>query len=137
MSIESGIKADAEKALTVLEAVGKDFAKGLTVVVKYAPEGAALANAIFPASIAVTPEAVAAVNLLQNTILATEAKYAASGAATGTGAQKAAEVLAVSGPAAASLLTSAGAPASTTTRIGNIVTAIVGVMNVQTAVAAA
>lgn len=117
------------KFLSFLKHVGQDFEKGLGIAVKVAPEVNALANIIFPASIAVTAPATAALNLIQNSVISIEQKYAASGIQSGTGLQKSAEVLSLAGPAATQLLTQAGVSNVTDDYISSIVTAVVGVLN--------
>jgi hypothetical protein len=120
------------KFIGFLETVGKDFEKGLTWAVAEAPAVDGLLSVIYPQSVAITTPATAAINLLQNSILTIEQKYAASGAASGTGAQKAAEVLSLAGPAATSLLTTAGVSGVTDSYISTLITAIVGILNVKT-----
>jgi hypothetical protein len=93
----------------VLESIGKGFAKGLTWAVSYA---------------------VAATTLIQNAVLIVEQKYAASGVAKGTGPQKLAEVVQLSGDAVTSLLSAAGIKADTA-YIEKLVSAVVGILNVQ------
>lgn len=63
----------------VLEAIGKDFEKGLTWAVQYAIPVEKLVALIFPAA---APEATTladATTLIQNAVLEVEQKYAASG----------------------------------------------------------
>lgn len=127
----------SNKVVRFLEAAGKDFAKGLAFAVKEAPAVDKLAAVIFPSSVAVTAPATTALKLLQNSVVAIEQKYAASGVQSGTGEQKTAEVLALAGPAATSLLTAAGVPAVDDSYIGSIVDAIVGVLNVTPAATSA
>lgn len=127
----------ANKFIGFLETVGKDFLKGLGVAVKYAPSASALAAAIFPPSVAESAPATAALNLIQNSVISIEQKYAASNAQTGTGVQKAAEVLTLAGPAATSLLTQAGVPAVDDTYIGDVINAVVAVLNAKAAPATA
>lgn len=126
----------ANKFITFLEAVGKDFAKGLGFAVKAAPELSALAALLYPPAVALIPAVTTALNLVQHTIIAVEQKYAASGIQNSTGTQKAADVLAIVGPAVTSLLTTAGVPNVDTTYVGNLTTAIVSILNVTPAVVA-
>lgn len=112
-----------------LETAGKEFAKGLGFAVKEAPAVSALAALLYPPSMAVAPLVVGGLSLLQNSVVSIEQKYAAANLQNGTGTQKAAEVLALSGPAATQMLTAAGVPNVTDVYIGNIITAIVGVLN--------
>ena len=116
--------------LNVLEEVGKDFEKGLKWAVEYAVPVEKLVGLLFPqAAPAVTAVADAA-SLIQSAVLLVEQKYAASGAQSGTGAQKLAEVMALAGSAVASLLQQAGILASGS-YIESLVSAVVGVLNVQ------
>jgi hypothetical protein len=71
-----------------------------------------------------------ATTLIQGAVLLVEQKYAASGAQHGTGAQKLAEVMALAGAAVVSLLQQAGLLA-TTSYVESLVSAVVGVLNVQ------
>ena len=122
----------ANKFVGFLESAGKDFMKGLAFVVKYAIPVEKLVALLFPS---LAPEATAAVDattLLQNAIILVEQKYAASGVQSGTGAQKAAEVLILAEQSVTSLLASAGVKADTA-YIQNLVNAIVAIMNVQAA----
>jgi hypothetical protein len=121
----------ANKFIGFLETVGKLFQKGLTWAVAEAPAADALLNIIYPGSAVITGPATAAINLLQNSIITIEQKYAASGVQSGTGAQKAAEVLSLAGPAATSLLTTAGVSGVDDTYINNLITALVAVLNVK------
>jgi len=121
----------SNKFVGFLETVGKGFMKGLGWATKEAPAVSGLAALLFPGSVAVSAPLTVGLNLLQNTILTIEQKYAASGVQSGTGAQKTAEVLALAAPAAASLLTQAGVPGVDEAYIGQLVSAIVGILNVH------
>lgn len=146
ISISSSIQsnpakaADAVKETTMatnkfigfLEAAGKDFEKGLSWAVAEAPAVDKVLADFFPASVAVSAPATLGLNLLQNSILAIEQKYAASGAQGGTGTQKAAEVLTLSGPAATALLNQAGLPAADDSYVSDIVDLLVGALNLKT-----
>lgn len=124
------------KFLGFLEAAGKDFMKGLGWAVKEAPAVDRVANLIWPASVAVTVPVTLGLNLLQNGILAIEQKYAASGVQSGTGPQKAAEVLALAGPAASALFMHAGVPEVNDGLLGNLIKLLVDVLNVTAPVTA-
>jgi hypothetical protein len=116
--------------LNVLEEIGKDFEKGLRWAVAYAIPVEKLVGLLFPQ---VAPAAVAvadATSLIQSAVLLVEQKYAASGAQHGTGAQKLAEVMALVGSAVVSLLEKAGVVASDS-YIESLISAVVGVLNVQ------
>lgn len=114
----------------VLEAIGKDFEKGLTWAVQYAIPVEKLVALIFPAA---APEATTladATTLIQNAVLEVEQKYAASGMQSGTGTQKLAEVMTVAGAAVTALLKQAGVSASTP-YVQSLVSAVVAILNVQ------
>jgi len=110
-------------------------------IIKYAPPVAKLAEMIFPqfaTEIAAgTSTVLDATTLIQNAVLMVEQKYAASGAATGTGAQKSAEVLTLTSAAVTSLLAAAGVTGATPAYIQGIITAVVSVLNVTAAPPAA
>jgi hypothetical protein len=120
----------ANKFIGFLEAVGKDFLKGLGFAVKYAIPVEKLVALLFPTLAPEATAAVGATTLLQSAILLVEQKYAASGVQNGTGQQKTAEVLLLSEQAVTSLLAQAGIHADTS-YIQNLISAIVAIMNVQ------
>lgn len=121
--------------------IGKEEKVVYADIVKYAPKAATLAEMLFPSEAAAiaagTSTALDATTLIQNAVLMVEQKYVASGAATGTGVQKSAEVLALAGPAVTSLLTAAGVSNASTSYIQNLITAVVSVLNVTAAPASA
>jgi hypothetical protein len=119
----------------VLEALGKDFAKGLKWAVQYALPVEKLVALLFPAAGPAVAVLANATTLIQNAVLLVEQKYAASGVQSGTGPQKLAEVLALAGDAIAALLAKAGITA-TADYIESLVSAVVAILNVQPAPAA-
>ena len=114
----------------VLEAVGKDFAKGLSWAIKYAVPAEKLAALLFPQFAPELATVSTATTLIQNTVLLVEQKYAASGIASGTGTQKLAEVVLLVGDAVTSLLAKAGIDADST-YIQSLISAVVAILNVQ------
>jgi hypothetical protein len=120
----------------VLEAIGKDFAKGLKWAVQYAVPVEKLVALLFPAAAPVATAVADATALIQTAVLLVEQKYAASGVQTGTGAQKLAEVMTLAGDAVATLLTQAGITTSAA-YLESLVSAVVAVLNVQPAPVAA
>lgn len=114
----------------VLDMIGKDFAKGLKWAVTYAVPIERLVGLLFPAAAPVAAEIADATALIQSAVLLVEQKYAASGVQSGTGQQKLAEVLLLSGDAVAALLAKAGISA-TTDYIGRLVSAVVAILNAQ------
>ena len=119
----------------VLEAIGKDFAKGLTWAVQYGLPVEKLVGLLFPAAAPATTALADATTLIQNAVVLVEQKYAASGVQAGTGAQKLAEVLTLAGDAVTSLLASAGITAAAD-YVQTLVSAVVAILNVQPAPAA-
>ena len=73
-----------------------------------------------------------ATSLIQTAVLLVEQKYAASGVQNGTGAQKLSEVMLLTEQSVTSLLSSAGITADAS-YLQNIVSAVVGILNVQAA----
>lgn len=122
----------SNKLIGFLEAIGKDFMKGLGFALKYIIPIGSLVTLIFPPAAAVVPEVAAAATLIQNAVLLVEQKYAASGVQNGTGAQKSAEVLTLTEAAVVSLLKQAGITADTS-YIQKLINAVVAILNVQTA----
>lgn len=116
--------------LRVLEEVGKDFEKGLQWAVEYAVPVEKLVALLFPQAAPAVNAVADATTLIQSAVLLVEQKYAASGAQSGTGAQKLAEVMVLAGAAVTSLLQQAGISASGN-YIESLVSAVVGVLNVQ------
>ncbi len=121
--------------VSVLEAVGKDFAKGLKWAVQYAVPVEKLAGLLFPAAAPVMTAVADATSLIQAAVLQVEQKFAAAGVQTGTGAQKLAEVLTLAEGAVTTLLKEAGINADTS-YITQLVNAVVAILNVQAAPAA-
>src|SRR5580692_4401784 len=74
--------------VSVLETIGKGFAKGLKWAVEYAVPVERLVGLLFPAVAPVANELADATSLIQTAVLLVEQKYAASGAQSGTGTQK-------------------------------------------------
>ena len=120
----------------VLEAIGKDFAKGLKWAVQYPVPVEKLVALLFPAAAPVATAVADATALIQTAVLLVEQKYAASGVQSGTGVQKLAEVMTLAGDAVATLLTQAGITASAS-YVESLVSAVVAVLNVQPAPVAA
>ena len=124
------------KIASVMEKIGKDFAIGLAEVEKYLPEVATLASLIFPQDAAPIAATVNTVGLIQNAVAVIEQKYAATGAATGTGAQKLADVLTIVTPTVTQLLATEGLNINQT-QITGIVNAVVAILNAQVSIAPA
>ena len=118
--------------ISVLEAVGKGFEKGLKWAVTYAVPVERLVALLFPAAAPAANELANATSLIQSAVLLIEQKYAASGAQSGTGPQKLAEVLVLTQQTVTALLAKAGIQADTN-YIASIVSAVVAILNVQQA----
>ena len=120
------------KFISIMEQIGKDALKALSEVVKYLPAAASLAAEIFPAQTAVISGVVNSVDLIQNAVVTVEQKMAAGGAATGTGTQKAADVLTIVTPVVTQLLTAEGITVDSA-YIQGLVNAVVAILNVRSA----
>ena len=114
----------------VLEAIGKGFEKGLSWAVKYAVPAEKLVALLFPAASPTATVLASATTLIQNAVLEVEQKYTASGVQSGTGTQKLAEVMTLAGSAVTALLTQAGVESSPA-YVQSLVSAVVGILNVQ------
>ncbi|WP_158942061.1 hypothetical protein [Granulicella sp. S190] len=116
--------------VSVMETIGKGFAKGLKWAVEYAVPVEKLVGLLFPAAAPVVNEVADATSLIQTAVLLVEQKYAASGAQNNTGAQKLSEVLLLTEQSVTALLVKAGIPADST-YVANIISAVVAILNVQ------
>ena len=115
---------------SVLETVGKGFAKGLKWAVEYAVPVEKLVGLLFPAAAPAATEVADATSLIQTAVLLVEQKYAASGVQSGTGAQKLSEVMLLTEQSVTALLAKAGITADSS-YIANVVSAVVAILNVQ------
>ena len=115
-----------------LEAVGKDFAKGLKWSLEYGVPVEKLVALLFPATAPAMAAAIDATSLIQAAVVQVEQKFTAAGVQSGTGTQKLAEVLTLTEQAVTNLLSSAGIQASTA-YVTKLVTAVVAILNVQPA----
>ena len=122
--------------VSVLEAIGKGFEKGLKWAVTYAVPVERLVGLLFPSAAPVANEVADATSLIQTAVLLVEQKYAASGVQSGTGAQKLAEVMLLTESAVTTLLAKAGVQVSTA-YLQSVVSAVVAILNVQRASAPA
>ncbi|HEU5340517.1 hypothetical protein [Edaphobacter sp.] len=116
--------------ISVMETIGKDFAKGLKWAAAYALPAEKLVALLFPSAAPVINELADATTLIQNAVLVVEQKFAAEGRQSGTGAQKLGEVLALVEQTVTALLAKAGIHADTS-YIEKIVSAVVALLNVQ------
>ena len=121
---------------SVLETIGKGFEKGLKWAVEYAVPVEKLVALLFPEAAPLAAGVANATSLIQTAVLLVEQKYAASGVQNGTGAQKLSEVMLLTEQSVTSLLSSAGITADAS-YLQNIVSAVVAILNVQSAQPAA
>lgn len=121
---------------SVLTTVGKGFAKGLKWAVEYAVPVEKLVGLLFPAAAPIANEVADATTLIQTAVLLVEQKYAASGVQNGTGAQKLCEVMLLTEQSVTALLAKAGITADAS-HIESVVSAVVAILNAQSAPAAA
>ena len=119
--------------VSVMETIGKGFAKGLKWAVEYAVPVEKLVGLLFPAAAPIANEVADATSLIQTAVLLVEQKYAASGAQSGTGAQKLAEVLLLTEQSVTALLALAGITVDAS-YLQNVISAVVAILNVQGAV---
>jgi hypothetical protein len=122
--------------VSVLEAVGKGFEKGLKWAVTYAVPVEKLVGLLFPSAAPVMNEVVDATSLIQTAVLLVEQKYAASGVQSGTGARKLNEVMLLTESAVTGLLAKAGVQVDSS-YLQSVVSAVVAILNVQSASATA
>ena len=115
---------------SVLQQIGKDFEKGLKWAVVYAVPAEKLVGILFPAAAPAATALADATSLVQSAVLLVEQKYTASNAQHGTGAQKLAEVVQLTGPVLTQLLKQAGITADTS-YIQSLISAVVAILNVQ------
>ena len=115
---------------SVLQTIGKDFAKGLKFAFQYAIPVERLVALLFPQTAPVANELASATALIQSAVLLVEQKFAASGVQDGTGPQKLAEVLLLAGDTITALLVKAGIPA-TADYVAKLVSAVVAILNAQ------
>jgi hypothetical protein len=112
----------ANKFLSVLETIGRDFQKGLMFVLPFAETAGAIGvQMFFPALGPAYNSTVAAVVLA-------EQKYAAMGKQSGSGAQKLEDVVQIVGPVVAQALSDAG-KSSAEQDVKNYVNSVVNVWN--------
>jgi hypothetical protein len=112
----------SNKFVSILEAIGKDFQKGVLKVLPYAAgAGEAAVAAFAPALGPMFNSTVSAVALA-------EQKYAALGKQTGTGASKLADVVQLMGPVIAAGLADAG-KANDTAAVQGYVSSVVTILN--------
>jgi hypothetical protein len=123
------------KFISLMEKIGADIKLAWSDVVKYLPAAASLAGILFPAQVATISGVVNSVDLIQQAVATVEQKFAAMGAATGTGPQKLAQVISIVGPSVTELLTKEGLTYNST-QINNIINAVVAVLNVNQVAAA-
>ena len=98
---------------------------------EYAVPVEKLVALLFPQAAPAVIAIADATSLIQGAVLLVEQKYAASGAQSGSGPQKLAEVMTLAGSAVISLLQQADIAANGS-YVESLISAVVGVLNVQT-----
>jgi|SRR5579862_6378695 len=120
----------SNKFVSFLEAVGKDFKKGLDAILPYAKTTGEAAVAIF------APSLSSLFNQTVNAVVTAEQSAAAIGAQSGSGQQKLASVVQLMGPLIAQALADAG-KAHDDAAVQNYINAVVTVLNTTPALAEA
>ena len=120
----------ANKFVSFLEAVGRDFKKGLDFILPFAEKGGAAAVGIL------APEFMPLYNATVSAVVLAEQNAAAIGKQTGTGVQKSAAVVQLIGGLISTTLTDLGKPADDTA-VQNWINTIVEILNAQSAPAPA
>ena len=121
---------------SVMETIGKGFAKGLKWAVEFAVPVEKLVGILYPAAAPVANELADATSLIQTAVFLVEQKYTASGVQNGTGAQKLSEVMLLTEQSVSALLAKAGVQADSS-YIERVVSAVVAILNAQGATGAA
>jgi hypothetical protein len=116
--------------ISILESIGKGFARGLQWALTYAIPVEKLVALLFPSVAPVASGLADATALIQSAVLMVEQKFTAAGTQSGTGTQKLAEVMQLAEPVVAKLLKQAGIEASSA-YIQSLVSAVVAILNVQ------
>lgn len=116
--------------MSVLEATGKGFEKGLHWAVTYAVPVEKLVALLFPAAAPAIAGIADATSLVQTAVLMVEQKYSAAGTQSGTGPQKLADVMLIAEPVVTQLLTQSGIPVNGA-YVQSLVSAVVAILNVQ------
>ncbi len=115
---------------SVLKTVETDASLAINAVIKFVPKVASLVEVLFPSiapeTAAVSATTVTVATMIQNAVLAIEAKYASATAGATTNAQKLADVLAIVEAPAIALLKTIGVTFDTV-QITNIVNAVVAI----------
>lgn len=118
----------ANKFVTFLEDIGKDFKNGLIKLEPFLIKGIAIAEAAEAPITAINPLVGAIFQTVVGTVSSIEQKFAAMGTQTGTGAQKLAEAVQILAPVLGQALTAAGHAADLTT-VQNYINAVVAFLN--------
>ena len=120
----------SSKFVTFLEAVGKDFQKGLTLVLPWAGGAGEVAVAAF------APSLGPMFNSTVSAVVLAEQKYAALKQQTGSGPSKLSDVVSLMGPVIAQGLADAG-KANDAPAVAAYVNSVVSVLNAAPAAAPA
>jgi hypothetical protein len=123
----------SNRFVTLLSKIGSYFKEGLAFVEKYMVPASALVTLLFPSAAPEAAGVLTSIQLIQTAVTEIEQKYAASGAAGGTGTQKLADVLTIVTPVVTTLLTQEGVKNVNQAYITSIVNAVVAILNAQPA----
>jgi hypothetical protein len=134
--VASGVSTVASAATSVIsfmEALEKPTLTVVNDIIQYTPDAVKIANVLLP-EYAVLEDAAGAgvvdsMTLLKNGIMLVQQKYATAPKGQATNDAKKAEVMTTFAPAVITMLGAAGVKNATTTRVGNMVDAIVQMLN--------
>ena len=118
----------ANRFITFLETIGKDFENGLAKIAPWIEKGVALAQAEAPKIAALDPALGAVFGTVVATVSSIEQKFTAMNKQTGSGPQKLAEAVTILQPVVSQAFAAAG-KASDTPTVTNYINAVVGFLN--------
>jgi hypothetical protein len=129
----SGLEKDTVKVLSFMEALEKPALVVVDDIMKYTPDAVHIANVLLPEYSILEDAAgagvVDAMQVLKNGIILVQQANASLPKTAATNDAKKAQVMADFAPSVIALLTQSGIKTATTTRVGNMVDAIVQMLN--------
>ncbi len=132
--VEQVLDKDGKKVITVMDAIGKDCLKALSIIQTYLPSAEALASAIFPSEATAVAGTANVIQLILNAVATVEAKWAAGNESSKNGAQKFGDVLTLVEGTVTDLLAHLGIQANTA-YVTNLINIVVSILNVRTVTA--
>jgi len=123
------VEGDAKKVWTVIEQIGDDVDKGLTVVNSYMPEAEDVAKILFPPAVAALSTVQSAISLGLNTIAEIKQKSSALPAGL-SNTQMIADEAQLAGPAILALLQQEGVPSADTAYVQSLLNTLVSILQV-------